>query len=426
MKLVVRSLLLAAGSFVAAGLTADVNASGIILYEWGPPDVGLASAGYTARANDASTFFKNPAGMSRLNDSDLLGGAELLFGRIKFTPHNQTSARLGNNDGGNAMPVLPEMSGFFTRKVTDRLTVGLGMLSYFGLAEKYDENWVGRYYVQNGALLGMSLVPSVSYELTDWLSIGAGANAMYGYMENAVAINNLALRDGQMKIQDEDWGFGATAGALIKLSDRTRVGVSYLSRVNLDFKDTPEFIALGPVMGAALNRAGLLTGQLNIGVTVPQQVMAGVYHDLNDKWSVMVDGGWQNWKQFGMPTIAVVSTTPKSLTLNQDYQNTWHLAGGAEFRPNTQWAFTSGIAYDSSPVTDANRGVILPVGANWRFGLGARWQVSRCVNIGGAAELIWNGDLNVDQNRGPLAGRVSGTYENSYVAVLALNLKWDF
>ena len=426
MKLDLRSSLLAAGSLVATGLPGTANASGIILYEWGTPDVGLASAGYTARANDASTLFKNPAGMSRLSGSEFQGGAEMLFGSISFTPNSQTSAHLGSNDGGNAMPVIPEMSGFFTHKVNDRLAVGLGALSYFGLAEKYDENWVGRYYLQKGAVVGMSLVPSVSYQLTDWLSIGAGANAMYGLLGSEMAINNLGLPDGQMKLQDEDWGFGANAGVLIKLSERTRVGISYLSRVNLDFKDTPEFTRLGPVMATALNNAGLLTGQVNIGTTVPQQVMAGVYHDLSDKWSVMLDGGWQNWEQFGMPTIGVVSTTTKSLTLDNDYQNTWHLAGGAEFRPNTQWAFTGGIAYDSSPVTDANRSVMLPVGANWRFGLGARWQISRCVNVGGAAELIWNGDLDVDQYRGPLAGRVSGTYENSYIMVLALNLKWDF
>ena len=41
-------------------------AGGISLYEVGTADVGLASAGYTARAQDASTVFTNPAGMARL------------------------------------------------------------------------------------------------------------------------------------------------------------------------------------------------------------------------------------------------------------------------------------------------------------------------------------------------------------------------
>ncbi len=53
-------------------------ASGAILYELGTPDVGLASAGYAARAQDASTLFKNPAGMSLLEKSELQIGLQAL------------------------------------------------------------------------------------------------------------------------------------------------------------------------------------------------------------------------------------------------------------------------------------------------------------------------------------------------------------
>ena len=49
-------------------------AGGIMLYQFGSPDVGFAAAGYAARAQDASTVFTNPAGMSRLEKSQVLGG----------------------------------------------------------------------------------------------------------------------------------------------------------------------------------------------------------------------------------------------------------------------------------------------------------------------------------------------------------------
>ena len=39
----------------------------------------LASAGYTARAQDASTVFTNPAGMTRLDGTQLSLGAQLLY-----------------------------------------------------------------------------------------------------------------------------------------------------------------------------------------------------------------------------------------------------------------------------------------------------------------------------------------------------------
>ena len=72
------------GSAVACGaaLSTTVHAGGIELYEIATPDVGLASAGYAARAQDASTLFKNPAGMSLLPGSQFEGGAQLTYGSV--------------------------------------------------------------------------------------------------------------------------------------------------------------------------------------------------------------------------------------------------------------------------------------------------------------------------------------------------------
>lgn len=60
-------------------------AGGISLYEVGTADVGLAAAGYSARAQDASTVFTNPAGMTRLGGDQLTLGAQLLHGDLGFS-----------------------------------------------------------------------------------------------------------------------------------------------------------------------------------------------------------------------------------------------------------------------------------------------------------------------------------------------------
>ncbi len=54
-------------------------AGGFFLYELGTPDLGLASAGYAARAQDASTVFTNPAGMTMLDHSQLLAGLQPIY-----------------------------------------------------------------------------------------------------------------------------------------------------------------------------------------------------------------------------------------------------------------------------------------------------------------------------------------------------------
>ena len=411
------------GSAVACGaaLSTTVHGGGIELYEIATPDVGLASAGYAARAQDASTLFKNPAGMSLLPGSQVEVGAQLTYGNVEFSAGPGTSPRLGTENGGNAIGALPGASLFFTQQLSDRLAVGFGTFSYFGLAASYDNNWVGRYYIQQAALLGVSLMPAASFKATDWLSVGAGLNAMYGYLDNKVAVRTQlnGLNDGQMKIQDTTWGFGANAGVLIEPRQGTRIGATYLSPVSLDFKATPTFSNLGALGSQILANLP----QLNLGMTVPQSVMLSFYQELNPKWALMADVGWQNWSQYGKVDVGVDSATPTSLTANLNYQDTWHGAIGAQYRASEKWLLSAGVAYDSSAVSDANRTLSAPMGQAYRFGLGAQWQISEKVNLGAAYEFMWGGNMPVTQDSA-YRGNVSGGFNDAWFSFFTLSLNW--
>jgi long-chain fatty acid transport protein len=419
------------GSALACGAAVPqtAQAGGIELYEIGTPDVGLASAGYSARAQDASTLFKNPAGMSYLKGVQIEAGAQLLYGDVKFSPDAQTSARLGSGDGGNALGALPGAGFFMVEELSEKFSVGFGAFSYFGLLEKYDDDWVGRYYVQESALVGVSLMPSVSFKATEWLSIGAGMNAMYGYLMSQMAVNNIdpLIGDGQMKLKDEAWGFGANGGVMIEPRKGTRIGATYLSRVNLDFEDRPSFSNLGPGLSAILSSPP----QLDVGMQVPQSAMVGFYHELGPKWAILADVGWQDWSQFGKVDAGVDyangSATPQSRTFDLNYQDTWHGALGVQYTHSPKWRFTGGAAYDTSAVDDADRTVTLPMGEAWRFGVGAQWQVSNTINLGAAYEFLWAGDMSVDQGSDlDLRGRVSGSYDDAWFSFFTLNATWKF
>jgi long-chain fatty acid transport protein len=414
-------ILAAISSALACGalLPQSSQAGGIELYEIATPDVGLASAGYAARAQDASTLFKNPAGMSLLPGSQFQAGAQLTYGNVEFSPDASTTISGGN--GGNAIGALPAAGLYFSQQLSERFAVGFGAFSYFGLVERYDDNWVGRYYMQKAALLGMTLMPAASFKATDWLSIGAGLNAMYGYMDTKVKIRTGAPGDGELSVDDQTWGFGANAGMLIEPIKGTRLGVTYLSPVKLDFKDTPSFSNLGPLGGAIFANPS----ELNLGLTVPQSVVLGVYHQLNAKWVLLADVGWQNWSQFGKVDVGVDSATPTSLTKNLNYEDTWHGAIGAQYRASEKWLLSSGFAYDTSAVSDANRTVSLPMGEAYRFGLGAQWQVSKAVSLGAAYEFMWGGNMPVTQDSA-YRGRVSGSFENSWFSFFLLHLTWTF
>jgi long-chain fatty acid transport protein len=421
-------LVVIAGLIVASmGVVRDAEAGGIILYELGTPDVGRASAGWAARAGDAATLFTNPAGMSRMPDQQFLVGGQLIYGHMPFEQNSNTTA-FGVNSA-TAIGALPGGSVFYTHELPSGFNVGIGALSYFGLAMEYDGGWVGRYYVQKSALVGFTLMPAVSYRVNEYLSFGAGLNWMFGYFNQESRVRNFVHNspDGSFKISDDTQGFGANVGVLGEISEATRLGLTYLSPVKLDFEDTPEFTGLGPLQEAALQKAGILGARIDLGVEVPQTLMASAYHELSEEWALMGNVGWQNWKSFGKAEVSIADTL-LSTTVDLDYKDTWHVAFGADWNVAEEWLVTGGIAYDSSPIEDEDRVVQLPMSDIWRFGVGGQWDWKESLKLGFAYELGWMGNLDVDQFRqlgNQVFNRVAGQYKNAALHTFAVNLVWE-
>jgi long-chain fatty acid transport protein len=413
-----------AASILLVSAPAVSRAAGFYLYEIGTPSVGLASAGYTTRAGDAETLFTNPAGMSLLEKNELLVGTQLLYGNFTFAPGPGTTTSGGN--GGNAVGALPGGSLFFVADVAPKVRVGLGVAQYFGSAVSYDPGWVGRYYGEKGLLIGVSFLPTASYKINDWISVGGGLNLMWGIKRATVGVNNIlpSLADGSVETNSDSFGVGGNLGVLVEPVKGTRVGFTWLSQVYLPFSATPSWTGLGPALELALRQTGLLDAKIDLGVTLPNRLMLGVRQEIGPDWAVMADLGWESWSQFGEVEVSVNTANPSSLTTAIPYKNTWHVAAGAQYKAVPRWTFSGGFAFDSSMMDDAQRTVFTPVGAAWRFALGAQWQVSDAVQLGLANTFIVGGNLPLTQSRGPLAGTIQGQYSGTVMNMLAFNLRW--
>jgi long-chain fatty acid transport protein len=427
-----------AALWAATGLASGpAAAGGLLLYELGTAEVGLAAAGYSARAQDASTAFTNPAGMTRLEGTQVLAGGQLMWLNNRFSIGDGTSAALGGNDGGRVFGsggFVPGGGAFVTHSLSPDLKVGFAVAGNFGSIVDYDESWVGRYRVQQATLLGVSFVPSIAYRVNDKLSLGAGVNAMYGVFKQQVAVNNVlpGTPDGRLELDDNTWGWGANLGLLYQVSPETRVGLTWNSRVKLDFSAPAQFSGLGPGLSTLLGARGLLGAQVDLGVTVPQQVMASAFSKIDDRWAVMGNVGWQQWSKFGEAEVGIDNVlNPRSLTTALDFKDTWHVALGAQYRPSGPWTFNFGVAYDSGFQSGSNVSPLLPVNAAWRFGVGGEQQVSKTFKWGVAGELLYGGTLDVDQPSAlppVLGGRGSlvGSFDNTASVVFSAYGNWSF
>ena len=414
-----------AGILLGALIASSVHAGGLYLYELGTPDVGAAAAGWAARAQDAATVFTNPAGMTRLDKSEMLAGVQPLYLHADFSPDSNTTT---SGSDGDASTWLPAGGLYYVHNLMPKLKIGVSAVGYFGLGLDYENDWVGRYYIQEIKLQALGIQPALAYQVTDWLSLGAGVVALYGVLEQKAAVNNIDPNqpDGKLEIKDSDITYQVNLGVLVEPRKGTRFGLTYLSEGDLEFKDQPDFSNLGPGLEAILQANGLLDADIKVEFTMPQAIMFSAFHELTDRLALMGNLGWQEWSEFGKVGIAVTSDDPSSLTVDRNYKDTWHVAVGAQYRVADPWLLTAGVAYDSSMMDDEDRTPDLPLGEMWRFGAGARYGWSQKLSFGMGYTFLWSGDLDMDVNRGPLAGRVSGTYENTSMSFINFYLNWKF
>jgi long-chain fatty acid transport protein len=392
----------------------------------GTPDVGTASAGMASRANDAATAFANPAGMTRLNASQLMIGIQPIYGEIRFDTEEAT---FGGGDGGNAGGFVPAGSLSYVHSVSDKWKLGATVGSWLGLGVQFDDDWAGRYFAQKAEFLTLALNGAAAYRVNDWLSVGGGLSLVYGELENETAVNNLqdAAPDGQLKLNANDTDVGFNAGILIEPTATTRFGLTYISEVDLKYSDDPKATGLGPLLSAALDSSGFNEADVTFDFTLPEQVMFSAYHEFNPKLAVMADLGWQNWSRFGQIGIGVDAPTQSGGgSVDAQMQDTWHSALGARYQIDPRWSVSAGFAYDSSPVVNEYRTIVLPLDRQYRYGAGVQYQWRRDATLGFAYEYLDAGSAPVDQTGGPLRGTLRGDFKDDAFHFVALSVNRKF
>ena len=399
---------------------------GLWLYEGGTPDMGTAAAGRAALANDASTAGANPAGMTRLERSQMLIGVQPLYLNSEFSPSSATT--VSGSDGGKAGGWVMAGNLSYVHKYSEDWSFGVMAGSYFGLGLDPDDSWVGRYYVTEAEFITFGVNPGVGYRINDHFSVGAGVSVVYAELTQKASVNNVldAIPDGRLELEDSDVGYGANLGVLYEVSKDTRFGLAYRSEVEIEFEDVAKLEGLGPLLTAALNRSGLLGSKVDLEMNLPQAVMFSGYHQLNERLALLANLGWQDWSEFGKSDIVVSSDTVTKLTQDRNYDDTWHAAVGLQYRIDDPWLLSVGLAYDSSPVDDEDRTLDLPLDRQIRYAAGIQYDLNEDVTLGFAYEFVDLGDAEVDQNRGSLAGQVSGEYDPNHIHFFNFNAIWRF
>lgn len=377
---------------VLLAMTGGAAASGFALIEQSGSGLGNAFAGGAASAEDASTIFYNPAGMSRLNGTQLVVAAHAILPSAKFTGTGLAGTDMGGDAGGLAL--VP--NGYFAMEVNPQLRIGLGVGAPFGLQTEYTSTWVGRAHAIKSKLETINLNPSVAYRVHDGFSLGAGIN--YQRVRGELTSNPAATSISSLTGSDSAWGYNL--GALVNAGPKTRIGLAYRSDISYNLSGQVNFTA--PLAA--------LSGPVTLAVKMPASFSASVFHQLDDKWDVMADATWTGWGVF--KELRVLRTSGAVVQLvPENWRDTWRLSAGANHHYNEQWTARMGVAYDQTPVSDAFRTARIPDASRTWLSAGGQYKASKASVIDfGYAHLFVN---NAVINSTVTAPALAGTYSSS-------------
>ncbi len=426
--------------FSVAGLVmaGSAAASGFALTEQSGSGLGNAFAGGAASAEDASTIFFNPAGMSHLAGNQIAVAGSMIRPSAKFSGSVtgipfQTA---GSGAGGDAGSWDLAPSGYFSMELNQEMHVGLGINSPFGLQTQYDANWMGSYQAIKSQIQTVNVNPSISFRVSDMISLGAGLDYQHinGELSNAANYSALAYSlggnsllgavgfnsNGISTVSGSDSAWGYNLGALFDISGQTRIGIAYRSRIDYNLSGTA---SLTNVPGALLAGGLPQIQPVSVAMTMPDSFSLSGFHVLNDKWDMMFDATRTEWSVVQQLNVLAANGTSLGNT-PYDLSNTWRFSAGGNYHYNEAWTLRMGAAYDQSPVSDAFRNARIPDASRTWLSIGGQYKPARQDAIDfGYAHLFVNSAAISQLQAG--AGNLVGSYDNS-VNILAVQYAHGF
>lgn len=386
-------------------LPPTAGAAGFAITEQNATGLGDAYAGATTGNGEASSLYFNPAAMSALPGTRLSAGVVYIAPNFTLSGGQSSVAGIGNithgNNGGNAGEADWVPNLYLTHAVDARTHVGIGLSVPYGLATQYRDGWLGRYHALTSELQVINFNPAVSYRVNPRLSLGFGLDAQYAnaHLTSAVDSGSLCYGaaaqgqvpgglatcnaygltpgnpqvDGLARVKGHDWALGWNLGLIFDLSPDTRIGFAYRAAVDhklkgqVTYSNIPALLAGNPQLADTGATAAL---------DLPATASLGLSQRLDRRWTLSGDLTWTQWSRFSSLQVSKDNGQPDLLT-TESWRDTLRYAVGLTFRQDARLTWRGGLAFDQTPVPDAqHRTARLPGSDRTWISLGMGYRAS--------------------------------------------------
>ena len=409
---------------VASSVT---HAAGFAIIEQSVSGLGNAFAGTAASAEDASTVYFNPAGMTFLSKREALLGLHIIKPSAKFTDSGSTVPSGGNGGDGGVTALVPNF--YYVMNLDADTKFGLGINAPFGLSTQYDKDWLGRYQAIESSMRTVNINPSLAFKVGNAISIGLGFNVQYiqAKLTSALDLSSVgSSEDGFSDISGHGWGMGYNLGMIYSPSADTRVGLAYRSKINQSLGGTADFTLPAAAVSAYPPLAYRFADtDASVNVTLPDTMALSVYQRLNNQWAMLADITRTGWSSFDKLTVEFDNPYNPPSTESNQWNDSNRYSLGVNFNPEGNWTYRAGTAYDQTPIPNAEmRTARIPDADRIWLAIGAGYQRSKDFRLEIAYAHIFV--KAADINRTGLSGDVlTGRFDNK-IDILSAQASWQF
>jgi len=417
-----RNTLLAISVF--ALITSSAFAGGYRISLQGQRQLAMGHTGVAVIGQNAESIFFNPASGTFLKDKwSFAGGVTMLTSDVKF----QNKTYNWKNETTNVGTPFYLYGNY---QVTDRFSVGLAVYTPYGSAVDWDQDWEGSHLVNNIDLKSVFIQPTVSYKITDNVSIGAG----FIYVNGGVKFNRNLTRsmtddsgnnrsDVTVDAQGvHAWGYNL--GLTAKLDDYVTFGINYRSKIDMKAKGGDATFHDMPTFAQGIYK----DGKFGATMPLPAELTLGFSYQINKEWLVAIDYNYTYWSAYENLIIEFEDPNIPTSINPRNYKNSNTFRVGAQFEPSEKFSARVGGYYDFSPVQDGYFAPETPRNDALAGTLGFTYKVTPKLGIDVSASMLHFKETNNSydhfyEDGNPIS--FGGTYRSSaYTVGLGLSYKF--
>ncbi|MDH5919450.1 outer membrane protein transport protein [Vibrio splendidus] len=402
---------------VAVGLLSTstvTHAAGFQLAEYSATGLGRAYAGEAAMADGADAQWRNPAMLTYLEGTQVSVGAIYVDPNIDID--GTSTSMMGQSTSSNSSDfahsaVIPNF--YVSHKYSDKFALGFAAGTNYGMETDLGKDFGGANHGNEASVTTMELNLNAAYQVLESVSIGGGvryimAEGSFGAVSTANSLVPLPAGTALKYMEGDDTAWGWQVGTAWQINESNRLGFTYKSEVDL----TLEGYAKGFGFNQA-NPAAHKNGSMDLALPATAELAS--FHQLTDKVAVHASINWTNWSSFK----ELVADFPgeNSVEIKQEnWEDNYRFALGTTYQMTPKLALRSGIAYDTSAVSEEHRTATIPETDRTWLSIGAGYQWSEQLTLDAGFTYILAKDAKMHESDtaadlfgGSFEGEVTGS-----------------